>query len=102
MIDERYNELLRKLELPYRPVAIRMCLERPDVPHYDGPSSAFCQFVKYVQDTGKHFYVAQEDDQCYGKLAMGMIDKPPVTASGQAGMDFGCYQTPMPNRELYQ
>lgn len=102
MLDEKYNTLLRKLELPYRPVAIRMCLERPDVPHYDGPSCAFCQFVKYVQDTGKHFYVAQEDDQCYGKLAMGMIDKPPVTASGQAGMDFGCYQTPMPNRELYQ
>ena len=48
MLDEKYNTLLRKLELPYRPVAIRMCLERPDVPHYDGPSSAFCQFVKYV------------------------------------------------------
>ena len=84
MIHERYNELLRKLELPYRPVAIKMCFEKPEVPRYDGPACAFCQFVKYVQDTGKHFYIEEEDDQCYGKLAMGMIDKPPVTASGQA------------------
>ena len=32
MIHERYNELLRKLELPYRPVAIKMCFEKPEVP----------------------------------------------------------------------
>lgn len=102
MKNEKYNELIRKLDLEYRAVAVKMCFEKPEVPHYDGPSCSFCQFVKYVQDTGKTFYMECADDQCYGKLAMGMIDKPPVTASGQAGYDFGCYQTAMGCRELYQ
>ena len=31
-----------------------------------------------------------------------MIDKPPVTASGQAGYDFGCFKTPIGNQQLYQ
>lgn len=102
MLIEFQNTLLKKLDLPYRAVAIKMYLEKPDAPHYDGPPCAFCQFVKYVQNTGKHFYMEAADDQCYGKLAMGMIDKPPITASGQAGYDFGCYQTPMGCRQLYQ
>ena len=102
MIIQKHKELLKKLDLQYPAVAIRMCFEKPDVPRYDGPPCAFCQFVKYVQDTGKHFYMQVEDDQCYGKLAMGMIDKPPVTASGQAGLDFGCFETAMGNRLLYQ
>ncbi len=102
MIREKDKELIRKLDLQYPAVAIKMHLEKPAVPHYDGPKCAFCQFVKYTQDTGKHFYVEADDDECYGKLAMGMISKPPVTASGQAGYDFGCYQTPMGCRQLYQ
>lgn len=102
MLSESEKALLAKLELPYSAVAIKTCFEKPDVPHYDGEKCAFCQFVKYVQDTGKTFYIESEDDACYGKLAMGMVDKQPVTASGQAGYDFGCYQTPMGCRQLYQ
>ena len=33
---------------------------------------------------------------------LGMADKPPVTAFGQAGYDFGCYKTPIGNQQLYQ
>jgi len=102
MLSQSAKDLIAKLNLTYPAVAIKMCFEKPDVPHYDGPSCAFCQFVKYTQDTGKSFYVSVEDDQCYGKVSLGMIDKPPVTASGQAGYDFGCYQTPMGCRQLYQ
>ena len=102
MLSKEEKKLIADLGLEYPAVAIRMCFEKPDVPRYDGPPCAFCQFIKYVQDTGKTFYMQVEDDQCYGKLVMGMIDKPPVTASGQAGYDFGCFKTPMGNRMLYQ
>lgn len=102
MLRQKDKELIEKLNLEYPAVAIRFCFEKPDCPHYDGEKVAFCQYVKYAQDTKKHFYMVCEDDACYGKLAMGMIDKPPVTASGQAGFDFGCFKTPMGNRQLYQ
>lgn len=102
MLREKDKELLRKLELPYPAVAIKLRFEKPDVPHYDGEKVAFCQYVKYAQDTGRHFYIDVNDDECYGKMVMGMIDKPPVTASGQAGYDFGCYKSPVGCQQLYQ
>lgn len=104
MKDAKWNELLGKLfeGCDYAPVAMKMCFERPDAPRWDGEKLAFCAYTKECQVERKTFYIECEDDACYGKLAMGMIDKPPVTASGQAGYDFGCFQTPMGNRQLYQ
>ena len=102
MLREKDKELIRKLDLQYPAVAIKLRFEKPEAEHYSGEPLAFCQYVKYTQDSGKHFYIGVEDDACYGKLAMGMIDKPPVTASGQAGYDFGCYKSPVGCQQLYQ
>lgn len=102
MLNATAKALLEKLELPYPAIAIQFCFERPEVPHYAGETLAYCQYVKHAQDTGADFYITAEDDACYGKMVLGMIDKPPVTASGQAGYDFGCYHTPIACQQLYQ
>lgn len=103
MIKERENKLLRELDLKIPAIAIRFCLEKPaDAEKYQGDKLAFCQYLKYAQDSRKHFYIDASDDACYGKLALGMEPYQPVTASGQAGYDFGCYYTQMPNRLLYK
>ena len=103
MLNENDSRLLAKLETKYPPIAIKFCLEKPaDAEHYDGNKLAFCQYLKYAQDSGKHFYITAEDDACYGKLSLGMEDLQPVTASGEAGKDFGCFDTQMPNRLLYK
>lgn len=102
MLRENDKALIKKLDLEYPAIAIKLRFEKPDVPHYEGEKLAYCQYVKYAQDTKKHFYIDVNDDACYGKLILGMIDKPPVTASGQAGYDFGCFKTPIGNQQLYQ
>ena len=102
MLNKTQRELLAKLNLEYPCVAVKFRFERPAVPRYEGENLAFCQYVKYTQDTGKHFYITEEEDACYGKMALGMTDKPPVTASGQAGYDFGCYKSPAGCQQLYQ
>lgn len=103
MLSQNLKNLIAKLPLEYSAVAVKMCFEQPaDAEHYNGKKLAFCQYVKEAQRSGKKFYITKDDDDCYGKLAMGMIDKPPVTASGQAGYDFGCYKTPSGCRALYQ
>ncbi len=102
MLRETDKALLLKLALDYPAVAVRYRFEKPDAPHYDGAPMAFCQFVKYTQDTGKHFYTDENDDACYGKLALGMAELQPVTASGQAGYDFGCFKSPIANQQIYQ
>lgn len=102
MLTGEQKALIAKLELPCPGIAIKFRFEKPDVPHYSGKKVAFCQYLKHAQDTGEHFYITVEDDDCYGKMVLGMIDKPPVTASGQAGYDFGCYQSPIGCQQLYQ
>jgi len=102
-MKEQYRKLIRDLNLGIPAIAIKMCFEKPEgVAHYEGDKLAFCQYVKEAQLRDKPFYITVDDDACYGKLAMGMIDKPPVTASGQAGFDFGVYKTPSANQQLYQ
>jgi uncharacterized protein (DUF169 family) len=102
MLSENAKKLIEKLNLKYPCVAIKFCFEKPDAPHYNGDKLAYCQYVNHAQTTGKEFYITAEDDACYGKMSLGMVDKPPVTASGQAGYDFGCYKTPSACRQLYQ
>ncbi len=102
MKNPEYNKLLKELELDYIPVAIKLCFEKPDAPHYDGKPAAFCEFLSYAQKTGKSFYIEQSDDTCNGKLVLGMEDKSPVTCSGIVGYDFEVFKTPAANRALYQ
>ena len=102
MPRQKGKELIGTLNPEYPAAAIHFRFEKPDIPHYEGPQLAFCQYLKYTQDTGKHFCIDVNDDACYCKLVMGMIDMPPVTASGQAGYDFGCCKAPIANQRLYQ
>jgi len=103
MLSDKAKELIEKLNLEYPAVAIKLLFEKPEgVPHYEGEKLAFCQYLKHAQTSGIKFYITADDDACYGQLGLGMIDFPPVTASGQAGYDFGCYKTPLGCQQLYQ
>lgn len=62
----------------------------------------FANTSEKVQKTKETFYITQDNDACYGRMALGMISKPPVTASGQAGKDFEMYRTTSACRKLYQ
>ena len=106
MLSEKAKEVFGKLvtdkNMPYPAVAIRFHVVRPkNVPQYEGEKMAFCQFLSEAQK-GKHFYMSKENDACYGKVAMGMEPKPPVTAFGQAGEDFEMFRTNSSNRKIYQ
>lgn len=103
MLSTKAKELFSRLPLPYPAIAIRYHVCRPQgVPHYEGEKMAFCQYVSFAQQHEGSFYIDKNDDACYGKMALGMIPKPPVTASGQAGCDFEIYKSPAGCRKLYQ
>jgi len=101
MLSEQMKELFKKLELDYPAVAVKFCFSQPENAERIGKTLSFCQFIKEAQDTGRKFYITEEDDNCFGKMILGMIPKPPFAASGQAGFDFGVYKTQAPNARLY-
>ena len=100
-MNETQKQLLEKLGLPYAPICIRYSYVKPEgVDHVDETLS-FCQFVRKAQDGGKAFYTTVEDDNCFGKVALGMAPKPPLAASGAAGVVYGVYRTEAPNARLH-
>lgn len=101
MLSQKAKDLFQKLRLEAPVVALKFCFECPEgVPRVDRKMS-FCEFVKYAQISGREFYTTKEDDNCFGKMVLGMIPKPPLAASGQAGYDFGVFKSQAPNARLY-
>lgn len=103
MLNSKMKDQFAKLNLQFPAVALKYHAVKPQkVPQYQGENMAFCMYIKYAQENEKTFYIKKENDACYGKMALGMIPMPPVTASGQAGYDFEIYRTPVACRQLYQ
>ncbi len=102
MLSDQAKAAFSSLELEYEPVALKYSFTKPDnVELYQG-KLAFCEFVRECQKTGRTFCVNKDNDDCYGKMSLGMVEKPPVTASGQAGFDFEMYRTPLACQQLYR
>ena len=100
-MNQKARDLFNKLALPYPAVAIKYCYDKPENVEHTDEILSFCQFIKKAQDSGKCFYTTKEDDNCFGKMVLGMIPKPAFEASGQAGYDFGVFKTQAPNARLY-
>ena len=101
MLDEKAKNVFHKLGLKFSAVAIKLCYSQPQGVEHIDKNLSFCQFVREAQDSGRKFFMTKDDDNCFGKMVLGMIDKPPLGASGQAGYDFGAFKTPAPNARLY-
>lgn len=101
MLSEAAKRSFAKLNLQFSAVAIKFYYSQPENIEQTEKRLSFCQFVREVQDTGKKFFITKDDDNCFGKMVLGMIDKPALGASGQAGYDFGVYKTPAANARLY-
>lgn len=101
MLSDSFKEAFQKLEMQFPAVAIKYCFSQPEEVEHVGKTLSFCQFVKEAQDTGRKFFVTKDDDNCFGKMVLGMIEKPGLAASGQAGYDFGVFKTQAANARLY-
>lgn len=101
MFDRAAKEAFAKLELEYPAVAVKYHFDEPkDVPRTDEVLS-FCQFVRKAQDENRRFYITKKDDNCCGKIALGMAPKTPFAVSGIVGVDFELFRTPAPNIRLH-
>ncbi len=102
MLNERTKEIFARLELNIPAVAVKYLPTKPEGIKKHNENLAFCQYVKEAQTSEETFYIDKDNDACYGKMSLGMIPKPPVTASGQAGLDFELYKTASAMMKVYQ
>ena len=101
MLTQEAKDLFYQLDFEIQPVALKYCYSQPEGFDRVDEVLSFCQFSKKAAVEDRGFFITVDDDNCFGKMVMGMIEKPPLAASGQAGVDFGVFRTQAPNARLY-
>lgn len=101
MLTSEAIELFYRLDFEIQPVSIKYCYSQPEGCERIDEALSFCQFARKAADEDRAFFVTEEDDDCFGKMVLGMVEKPGLAASGQAGKDFGVFRTQAANARLY-
>lgn len=104
-ISDGNKKTLMALPCKYVPVAVKFYAVKPEnfglkYKHTDKRMS-LCQFVSYAQKTHSSFYIDKTNEDCMGRTVLGMVQEPPLGASGQAGFDFGVFRNQDANSRLY-
>jgi uncharacterized protein (DUF169 family) len=86
MLSDKAKELFEKLRLDYSPVALKFTPLKPEGVPLTEAKMSLCQFVSETQQTGKKFCIGVANEDCVGKMVLGMQAVPPIGASGQADM----------------
>ena len=99
-LSERAKELFAALEMEYPPVAVKFHYALPERSPRTDERLSFCQFLKKAQG-GVRFYITAEDDDCSGKMTLGMAPKEPFEVSGIVGAGFEVFRSPAANIRLH-
>lgn len=104
-ISDENKKTLMALPCKYVPVAVKFYAVKPEnfglkYKHTDKRMS-LCQFVSYAQKTHSSFYIDKTNEDCMGRTVLGIVQEPPLGASGQAGFDFGVFRNQDANSRLY-
>ena len=87
----------------HAPVAVKFLLPKPDkgIKQLD-KSLSFCEMITEVRARNEPFYITKDNENCVGKVALGMVDLKVPVEGGLVGPQFGIYQEPRANNALYK
>lgn len=104
-ISDENKKTLMALPCKYVPVAVKFYAVKPEnfglKYKQTDKRMSLCQFVSYAQKTHSSFYIDKTNEDCMGRTVLGMVQEPPLGASGQAGFDFGVFRNQDANSRLY-
>jgi uncharacterized protein (DUF169 family) len=91
-----------KLNFQFAPVGIKYLMDQPEGIEKLEQVMSMCEMPKEASQKGTPFYITKENDNCFGKLALGMEETPAFAASGLIGERFEIFQESRTNSRLYQ
>ena len=84
------------------PVGIKYLFSQPEGIEQLEKNLGFCEMLKAAHEMRKPFYFTKENENCFGKAALGMTetDTPPFSRSGLLGEKLGVFQEARANLRL--
>ncbi len=84
------------------PVGVKFQIPRPEGIRQIETSVPFCEMVVEAWKRNEPFYFARENENCVGKVALGMEEMSVPVEGGLIGPKFGIYQEARANNALYR
>jgi uncharacterized protein (DUF169 family) len=92
-----------KLKLEKPPVGIKYLYYKPEEIKQLDKKMALCEMLTEAQQSKEPFYIARENETCFGAQALGMTpDAPSAASSGELGVRLELFQEPRANKKLFQ
>lgn len=105
MFGKKQQELFEKLELDFPAVAVKFCRNRPLGFEQEEEKKPLCAFLAMAQKENRAFYISIENEDCMGKVVLGMESLESPTGSihlcGNMGKELGAFRTAAANARLY-
>jgi uncharacterized protein (DUF169 family) len=91
-----------KFNFKRQPVGVKFLPTRPEGIEQLDKAISFCEMIKEAQKRGTPFYIARENESCFGKALLGMEDLPAFAEAGEVGIRLEIFQEARANSNLYQ
>ncbi len=94
--------IYKELKLAKLPVGVKFSIPRPEGIKQLDKNLPFCDMINEAQRRNEPFYFSGENENCVGKVALGMVEMEVPVEGGLIGPGFGIYQEPRANNALYR
>lgn len=96
--------IFKKFNFKYTPVGVKYLYIKPKGVEKLDKVMPICEMIKEAQQRDTPFYITEENENCAGKGALGMMEQPaPSFAhSGEIGVKFGIFEDARANRKIYE
>ena len=93
-----------KFNFEHPPVAVKYLFEKPEGIELLDKKLALCEMLREAQQRKAPFYFTREQENCFGKAALGMMGEQSTSAasSGLLGFKLEMFQEPRANTRLYR
>jgi uncharacterized protein (DUF169 family) len=94
--------IFNKFKFEKPPVGVKFLYFKPEEVKQLDKSLGFCEMIKEAQQRGAPFYFTKENEDCFGKVPLGMEGMPPWGEGGELGLKFEIFQDARANSRIYQ
>jgi len=92
----------KKFNFEKPPVGVKFLLGKPEGIAQIDKVLPFCEMLKEAQLRKTPFYFSKENENCVGKVILGMEEMQPHVEGGLIGPKFGIFQDARANNKIYQ
>src|SRR4030066_282356 len=93
--------ILKKLNLIKEPVGVKFLFKKPEGISQLTKNMPICKMISEAQSSEKPFYMTKDNEDCFGKVTLGMVETPPFAEAGQIGYELSIFKDPRANSRIY-